>query len=175
MRWARNAPVAAAQRRLSLLGAADDAYEASPAVLPAAVADLGRLRSLPFSLGVFFGLMACATVAHALVTTVRRRKHDLSVLRTIGLTPRQCRVAIAWQSTLLAGVGLVIGIPLGIVTGRAVWRWLADAFPIAYVPPLAFLAVLLVAPAAVAIANVLAAGPAHAATRIRPAEALRTE
>ena len=119
--------------------------------------------------------MACATVAHALVTTVRRRKHDLSVLRTIGLTPRQCRVAIAWQSTLLAAVGLVIGIPLGIVTGRAVWRWLADAFPIAYVPPLAFLAVLLVAPAAVAIANVLAAGPAHAAARMRPAEALRTE
>jgi hypothetical protein len=37
------------------------------------------------------------------------------------------------------------------------------------------LGVLLVAPVALAIANLLAAGPAHAATRVRPAEELRTE
>jgi ABC-type antimicrobial peptide transport system permease subunit len=55
------------------------------------------------------------------------------------------------------------------------WRWLADEFPIVYSPPAALLAVLLVAGLALAIANALAAGPAHAATRIRPAEALRVE
>jgi hypothetical protein len=37
------------------------------------------------------------------------------------------------------------------------------------------LAVLGVAALAIAIANALAAGPAHVATRIRPAEALRVE
>ena len=65
--------------------------------------------------------------------------------------------------------------PLGIVVGRAAWRWLADDFPIAYVPPTAALAVVLVVPLAIVVANALAAGPARAAAAVRPAEALRTE
>jgi hypothetical protein len=68
------------------------------------------------------------------------------------------------QASLLAVVGFAVGLPLGIATGRLVWRWLADSFPVVYVPPLALVAALLVAPAAIAIANILAAGPAHVAT-----------
>jgi ABC-type antimicrobial peptide transport system permease subunit len=84
-------------------------------------------------------------------------------------------VAIGWQATLIAIVGLVIGIPLGIVTGRLLWKQLAESFPVAYVPPIALVAVLLVVPVAIVVANLIAAGPAHAATRIRPARVLRTE
>ena len=103
-----------------------------------------------------------ATVAHALVTTVRRRRHDLAVLRSIGFTRRDARIAIGWQSTLIAIVGLVLGVPLGIVTGRLVWKQLAESFPVVYVPPLALVGVLLIVPLAIAIANLVAAGPAHA-------------
>ena len=126
-------------------------------------------------LGVFFALLAAATVAHALVTTVRRRRHDLAVLRTIGFTRRQSRVAVAWQATLIAAVGLLIGIPLGIAAGRLVWHSIADNFPIDYVAPLAIVALLVAVPVVLAVANALAAGPAWAASRIRPAEVLRTE
>jgi predicted lysophospholipase L1 biosynthesis ABC-type transport system permease subunit len=153
----------------------ESGYYVVPATLPSAVVDLGHVRTLPLTLGIFFALLACATVAHALVTTVRRRKHDLAILGTFGFTRRQTRIAIAWQATLLAAIGLLIGVPLGIVAGRLAWRWLANSFPMVYVPPLALLAMLLVIPVALVIANLLAAGPAHAATRIRPAEALRTE
>jgi hypothetical protein len=66
-------------------------------------------------------------------------------------------------------------VPLGIVAGRAVWRSLADNFPIAYVPPLALVVVVVVVPAAIVVVNALAAGPGRAAARIRPAEALRVE
>jgi len=59
--------------------------------------------------------------------------------------------------------------------GRLVWRSLADSFPVVYVPPIAIAAILLVVPAALAVANLLAALPARAAARIRPAEALRVE
>jgi ABC-type lipoprotein release transport system permease subunit len=150
-------------------------YFVEPAKLPDAVDSLGQLRSLPFALAVFFGLLAVATVAHALVTTVRRRRVDLAVLRSLGFTKRDSRLAIAWQATLIAIVGLVVGVPLGIFTGRLLWRQLAESFPVVYVPPLALLAVLLVVPLAIAVANVVAAGPAHAATRIRPARVLRSE
>jgi ABC-type lipoprotein release transport system permease subunit len=146
-----------------------------PAEFPSSVESLGQLRSLPLSLAVFFGLLAIATVAHALVTTVRRRRHDLAVLRSIGFTRTDTRVAIAWQSTLIAVIGTVVGVPLGIVAGRLAWRQLAESFPVVYAPPVALVAVLLVIPLAIVIANLVAAGPAHAATRIRPATALRTE
>jgi hypothetical protein len=150
-------------------------YFFEPAKLPDAVDSLGQLRSLPFALAIFFGLLAIATVAHALVTTVRRRRVDLAVLRSLGFTKRDSRVAIAWQATLIAIVGLVIGVPLGIFTGRILWRQLAESFPVVYVPPLALVTVLLVVPVAIAVANLVAAGPAHAATRIRPARVLRSE
>jgi ABC-type antimicrobial peptide transport system permease subunit len=146
-----------------------------PAILPVAVVTLGDLRSLPYALGVFFALLASATVAHALVTTVRRRRQELAVMRSIGFTRRQSRIAIAWQATIIAAAGVAIGVPLGIVVGRLMWRWLARNFPVVYVPPLAALAVVLVIPAAIALANLLAAWPARSAARIRPAEALRTE
>jgi hypothetical protein len=151
------------------------AEEVAPAEFPPAVESLGQLRSLPLSLAVFFALLAIATVAHALVTTVRRRRHDLAVLRSIGFTRRDTRIAIAWQSTLIAVIGAAVGIPLGIIVGRFLWRQLAESFPVVYAPPLELLAVLLVIPVAIVIANLVAAGPAHAATRIRPASALRSE
>jgi hypothetical protein len=173
VRWAPGADERAARERLSKLG--DGNYYFADAELPAAVISLGDLRSLPLALGVFFALLASATVAHALVTTVRRRRQELAIMRSIGFTRRQSRVAIAWQATLIAVAGLVIGVPLGIVTGRLVWRWLAQNFPVVYVPPLAAIAVVLVIPAAILLANALAAWPARSAARIRPAEALRTE
>jgi len=43
------------------------------------------------------------------------------------------------------------------------------------VPPLAAIAAILIVPAAILLANLLAAWPARSAARIRPAEALRTE
>jgi len=173
VRWAPGTHADAAAHRLVTIGGAD--LFSQPAMLPTAVLDLGRLRTLPAVLGIFFALLACATVTHALVTTVRRRRHDFAVLRAIGFTRRQSRVSVGWQATLLAVVGVVVGVPLGVAVGRLAWRWLADDFPVVYVPPLAVIAVLLVVPVALAVALALAAGPARAAARIRPAEALRTE
>jgi predicted lysophospholipase L1 biosynthesis ABC-type transport system permease subunit len=173
VRWRAGTDVTAARRRLDKIAGPD--LFSRPADLPTAVADLARIDDLPLALGAFFALLACATVAHALVTTVRRRRHDLAVLRAVGFTRRQTRGAIAWQSTLLATAGVIVGVPLGVIAGRFAWRWLADGFPIAYAPPLALVAVVGVATLALLIANALAAGPAHVATRIRPAEALRVE
>jgi hypothetical protein len=172
LRWHAGTDVAAARKRVRSV---DQELYSQPATLPTAVADLDRMSDLPLALGAFFGLLACATVAHALVTTVRRRRRDLAVLRAVGFTRRQTRGAIVWQSTLLAIAGLVVGVPVGIAVGRITWRWLADGFPIVYAPPGALVAVLVVAAIAIALANALAAGPAHAATRIHPAEALRVE
>ena len=174
LRWRPGADVQAAQKRFATLAAGQD-YFVERATLPSAVVSLGQLRSLPFALAVFFGLLAVATVAHALVTTVRRRRRDLAILRSIGFTRGDSRLAIAWQATIIAIIGLIVGIPLGIITGRVIWKQLAESFPVAYTPPLTLVVVALVVPVAIVIANLVAAGPAHAATRIRPARVLRAE
>ena len=175
MKWKPHVNVSHAQREVvSILGS--DIGDSEPATLPTAVVSLGHLGSLPFALGIFFALLATATVAHALVTTVRRRRHELAVLRSLGFTRRQTRLAIAWQATLIAVGGPDRRCPAWESSPAALlWRQLADNFPIAYVPPLALVAVLLVVPAAILLANLLAAIPARSAARIRPAEALRTE
>jgi predicted lysophospholipase L1 biosynthesis ABC-type transport system permease subunit len=173
VKWKPGADVAAAMQRFRKLKP-DDGF-AGRATLPSAVIELGRLRVLPLSLAIFFAFLAIATVAHALVTTVRRRRHDLAVMRSFGFTARQSRVAIAWQATLLAAAGVVVGVPLGIIVGRAIWRGLANSYPVVYVPPLALAVVLLVIPLAILVVNAIAVGPGRAAARIRPAEALRVE
>jgi cell division protein FtsX len=136
---------------------------------------LHGVRHVPLALGAFLALLAVAAVGHALATAVRRRRHDVAVLRVLGLTRRQARATVAWQATTLAVVGFAFGIPLGIVAGRTVWRTVADATPLLYVTPAALLAALLAGPAAIALANALAAWPGRLAARTRPAEVLRTE
>ena len=89
VRWKPGADVAAAITRLAPPDSPD--FYASPAALPQAVDALGDLRSLPLTLAIFFALLAIATVAHALVTTVRRRRHEFAVLRSIGFTRRNTR------------------------------------------------------------------------------------
>jgi ABC-type lipoprotein release transport system permease subunit len=110
-----------------------------------------------------------------LVASVRRRRRDLALLKTLGFTRGQLAAAVAWQSTVVAVVGLVLGVPLGIAAGR--WLWLAFARELSAVPdpvvPAASIA--LAAVAALALANLVAAFPGLRAARTPAAEALRAE
>ena len=106
------------------------------------------MRILPIVLGIFLALLAIGAVGHALATAVRRRSHDLAVLRALGMTQWQCRWVVVTQATVLALVGLIFGVPLGLAVGRSVWRLVASYTPVEYVPPVAFWALLLVGPAA---------------------------
>lgn len=137
--------------------------------------NLGGVRNVPPALGAFLALLAVGAVGHALASTVRRRRHDLAVLRALGLTRRQARATVAWQATTLALVGLALGVPLGVAAGRLLWQAVAEQTPVVYVPPLAVLALVVVPPVAVATCNAIAAWPGHLAARLRPAESLRTE
>jgi hypothetical protein len=137
--------------------------------------NLRGVRRVPVALGAFLALLAIAAVGHALATAVRRRRHDVAVLRVLGLTRTQARACVAWQATILAVIGIMIGAPLGIALGRTTWRVVADSTPMFYVAPLAAVALALVGPLAILIANALAAWPGRFAAQVRPAEVLRAE
>ena len=65
--------------------------------------------------------------------------------------------------------------PLGIAIGRFIWRLVAQSTPLAYHPPLAFWALVLIAPLALLAANLLAAWPGQRAARLRSGQILRAE
>ena len=137
---------------------------------PLPVAQLEDVSVLPLALGAFLAILAAGAVGHALVIAVRRRRHELAVLRTLGLTSRQSRLVVVTQASVLAVIGLALGIPLGLAVGRAVWRIVADFTPLAYHSPLAVLPLVLIAPV-----TLLAAWPAHRAARLRPGRILHEE
>jgi ABC-type antimicrobial peptide transport system permease subunit len=134
-----------------------------------------QIDGLPVALAVFVGLVALLAVGFALVIAVRRRRRELAVLKTLGFARRQVRATIAWQASTVAAVGLVVGIPLGLVTGRVVWLAVADELGVATDPTWPVLGVLLLVPAALLAVNVIAMFPALRAANTRPAAVLRSE
>ena len=130
---------------------------------------------LPLALSAFLAVLAVGAVGHALSIAVRRRRHDLAVLRALGLTRWQSRLVVGTQATLLAIIGLAFGIPLGLALGRILWHAAANTMPLAYNTPWALLALLLIVPVALVAANLLATWPARRAARLRTGQILRTE
>jgi hypothetical protein len=134
-----------------------------------------RVRTLPLLLAGFLVVLAAATVAHALVTAVRRRRREFAMLKTLGFSRRQVSSAVAWQATAFGVVALVVGVPLGVALGRWGWQFLAEDLGTVS-EPIVPLAVLLVAIPVVLLAlNAIAWFPGRIAARLRPATVLRSE
>jgi FtsX-like permease family len=146
-----------------------------PVQRPAEIVSYRSMGTMP---AILAGGVAAGTVAAlglALIASVRRRRRDLALLKTLGFTRRQLAATVSWQSTVVAVVGLVIGIPLGIAVGR--WLWIAFAHALSAVPDPVVPAgsVVLAAVAALALANLVAALPGRAAARTPAALLLRAE
>jgi predicted lysophospholipase L1 biosynthesis ABC-type transport system permease subunit len=120
-------------------------------------------------------LIALGTLAHTLVSSTRSRRHDLAILKTLGFVRRQVRHAIAWQATMIAAIALLIGLPTGVAAGRWAWRVFAAQLGVLPEPAAPLITILIAIPAALALANLVAAAPGRAAARAQPATILRSE
>jgi FtsX-like permease family len=170
--------VRAAARRLDALAAAipgGRAFTFTPPDPIPEVQEIQDLELLPVALSAFLALLAVSAVSYALSLAVRRRRHELAVLRAMGFTRLQARLVVTTQASLLTLIGLLFGVPLGVALGRAVWRTVAGFTPLAYHPPVALLALLLIAPVALLAANALATWPQHRAARLHAGQILRSE
>jgi hypothetical protein len=142
---------------------------------PAEVGNWGGVSGFPYALaGLVAGTMA-AILAHALATSIRRRRRDLAILKTLGFERRHVRAALAWHATTVVAVGLLVGLPLGLAAGRFAWTLFAvelGVVPVTVVPVSSALAIVA---ASILLANVVALPLGRFAARIRPAVALRAE
>ncbi|WP_026877463.1 ABC transporter permease [Jiangella gansuensis] len=137
--------------------------------------ELRLMQSVPVALGGCVALLAAGAVGHGLVTAVRQRRRELAVLRALGMTPGESRVAVGAQSVVLALVGVAFGVPLGFALGRTVWRAVAAALQAHYVTPPGLGVAVAAALSALFMAVVLAALPARRAASLRVGHVLRAE
>jgi predicted lysophospholipase L1 biosynthesis ABC-type transport system permease subunit len=163
---------AAAMERLRALNRGE---APSSTRVPAEVDQLEQLDRLPTILALFLALVALLALGHTLVLTVRHRRSELAVVRTIGLTPGQTARTVGWQATTLGVVGALIGIPIGLVLGRIVWAAVARGYGLADDPAWPWLVVALAVPVVVVLANALAWWPGRRAAHLRPADILHAE
>jgi putative ABC transport system permease protein len=110
---------------------------------------------------------------HTLVTSIRRRRRELAVLEAIGFVHWQVRASIVMHAVALVFVAMVIGIPVGVVAGRLIWKSFAYELGIVSLPVIPFGLMIAAIAAAVVLAAVVALAPAFWATRSRPAAPLR--
>jgi ABC-type lipoprotein release transport system permease subunit len=166
-----SAGVAALAARLQRLGPIAVEGQSPPTDL----LNFGEVQNMPLLLGGSLGVLALATITHLLITSVRRRRRDLAVLRTIGFTRAQVRSTVAWQAATLVTMALLIGVPVGIACGRLAWIIFARQIGIVAVidVPLPYLAIMVAV--AIALAVAIAAPPGESAARTSPALVLRSE
>jgi putative ABC transport system permease protein len=127
-------------------------------------------------LNILYVLLALSVVVslfgivNTLVLTVFERTRELGMLRAIGMTRRQVRRMIRYESVITALIGAVLGIILGIVlAGLLVWRvdFIDFAVPVGQV--------LVFAVAAIIVGIIAAIFPARRAARLNPLQALQYE
>ncbi len=142
---------------------------------PSQIVNYRSVGSTPVILAVGLAVGAIAALGLTLAASVRQRRRDLAVIKTLGFVQRQLSAAVAWQAIVAAFVGVIVGIPLGIVVGRQLWILFVrniDAVPDPTVPVLSVLAVGVGALVFAYLASVL---PGQRAARVPTALALRAE
>ena len=134
-------------------------------------------RPAPLRLILATGLAAGALVALGLTlaASVRRRRRDLALFKTFGFTHRQLAAAVAWQASVVAVIGILVGVPVGIIVGRWLWILFADAINAVPYPSVSVVDVLLVALGTLVLAHLAALIPGRMAARTPTALVLRAE
>jgi hypothetical protein len=142
---------------------------------PAEILNYRSLGDTPGFLGAGLAAGAIAALALTLIASVRRRRRDLAVLKTLGFTERQLAATVAWHSSTAVAIGVVAGVPLGIALGRTLWDLFAHDINAVPAPSVPVGQVVLIALGALVVANVIAAIPGRLAARTPTALVLRSE
>ncbi|MDX6390843.1 MAG: putative transport system permease protein, partial [Streptosporangiaceae bacterium] len=123
---------AAAIRRLERIGGplsrirSVEGIEALPVQRPAEIVNYRTMGTTPLALAGMLAAGAVVALALTLAASARRRSRDLALLKTLGFVRRQVVAVVIWQASVPVAIGTVVGVPLGIATGRFLWARFAS-------------------------------------------------
>ena len=102
-------PVKAAMTALTSAAHTISQYPGSAYVLgpqhPAEIVNSSDVGRAPQLLGFLVSAAAAASLAAGLAASVRRRRHELALVRALGFTARQLTASIRWQAATTVGAG----------------------------------------------------------------------
>ncbi len=142
---------------------------------PTDLVNFGEAVNFPLIFGLIVVLFGVATLLHMLLSSLNRRRREMGLLKSLGFVRRQVALSVSWQTTTVAAIGIVLGVPLGIAAGRVVWNAFASNLGVVADPVVTAWVVAAVAAGTLVVANLLAVGPAWVASRTRAASLLKAE
>jgi ABC-type lipoprotein release transport system permease subunit len=146
-----------------------------PTVPPSRVANLSEIGSVPRLLAVALAVLGLGGVTHSLLVAGRRRRHDLAVATSLGFTRRQLASTVRWQGVLTACAAIVVGLPLGALLGRLIWKHVAYGVGAVDLVSIPWSMVLAVPAATLLIVGCVASVVGHRTAMLDPARTLRGE
>lgn len=156
-------------------GCVGDSFAVLDVERPAEIVNYRSMGSTPVLLGALIAFATLAALEVMLVASVRRRRRDLAILKTLGFKRRQLSSAVAWQASVTMAIGVVVGEPIGIVLGRWLWSLFARAICVVPEPSVPWMTLVLVALGSMVFVNVAAAIPGRIAASTPTALVLRSE
>jgi len=118
-------------------------------------------------------IIALLGIVNTLALSVFERTRELGLLRAVGMTQRQVRRMVRWESVIVAILGAALGTVMGVGFGVALSRALEDVGVRSITVPTGQLALYVLL---AGLAGVLAAiGPARSAARVDMLRAVVTE
>ncbi len=129
-------------------------------------------------LGVIYALLALAVliallgIANSMALSIHERTRELGLLRAVGMTRRQIRSVVRWESVMIALFGTVLGLTVGSFFGWATIRALESEGIEHFTYPVSNL--VIVTTIACIAGAVAAIGPARRAARLDVLDAVVT-
>jgi len=138
------------------------------ALRPAEIANYRSVSATPALLATVLAAGAVGALGLTLVASVRQRRRQFALQKALGFTHGQIAASVAWQSSVAAVVGVVLGLPIGIALGRWIWTLFADGISAVSHPTVPVVSIAAVAPGAIVFANLVALPPGRVAARTAP-------
>ncbi|MGB8649770.1 MAG: FtsX-like permease family protein [Mycobacteriales bacterium] len=136
-------------------------------------APLDQMLALVYALLGLAIIIALLGIGNTLALSIMERTRELGLLRAVGMTRRQLRSMVRWESVIIAVQGTLLGLLIGVFLGWALVRALHDQGVEVFSLPTASLAVVIVLGA---LAGMVAAVlPSRRAARLDVLRAVATE
>ncbi len=138
-----------------------------------AASQINQIVQIIYALLFLAIIIALLGIANTLALSIYERRHEIGLLRAVGMTRRQVRSAVRWEAVIIALLGTALGLVIGVAFGAAIVRSLRSIGFTGFTIPVGQLVIVAIL---AAIAGVVAAIlPARKAAKLNILDSIATE
>ncbi len=138
-----------------------------------AASQINQIVRIIYALLFLAIIIALLGIANTLALSIYERRHEIGLLRAVGMTRGQVRSAVRWEAVIIALLGTTLGLIIGVAFGAAIVRSLRSIGFTGFQVP--FGQLLIVAILAALAGVVAAIQPARKAAKLDILASIQTE